>query len=521
MNTHILMPTFPQPGLERRWKKLAGQPNGDAGDPYTGYDRFNRVEQMLWQRSAGVPPVPMPLVHVQWGYNRASLKTWRKDLLAPASSGQDLHFGYDGLYQVAERQRGLLNTNTSAIGGIPSQQEDFSYDETGNWVSYRQANTGELDIDQSRVNNRSNQITQVDGSSAGVSYDRNGNMLELPTGEALTGPPRKLVWDAWDRLVEVRDAEDTPIASYQYDAQTRRTVETTGAGESTVARHFYYNDQWRSVEERLDASTEPERQQVWQPSDRYELLLRDRSTGNDGEVDERLYPMKDQLDPVALCDATGTVVERYAYSAFGMPTFLNADFTPVEGSASALFWNFLFHAEFSDPQTGWFNYGYRYYLPELGRWPSRDAVEKASSANLYAYVDNRPLGGIDLLGLSPAWALPPQLAGNDQFSQDYQKGWYDIAKWAPAAFLAIPVAFALESGAAAAASAATAGALRKCLRKGTKCVLLRDRRNQSLPGIDDDPLWRVHECLYRCNNRNIYKYFPGMCPGVLWLPPGI
>jgi YD repeat-containing protein len=175
--------SLPQPAIQRRWKKLSGQPDGDAGDPYTGYDRFGRTEQMQWWTTGGSPA---SLVNVQWGYNRASQKTWRKDLLAPGSTGQDQHFGYDGLNQATERQRGLLNINATAISSIPAQQENFRYDETGNWITYRQVNDGVLGIDETRVNNRSNQMTQVDGSSAGISYDANGNMLTVPTGEGLT-----------------------------------------------------------------------------------------------------------------------------------------------------------------------------------------------------------------------------------------------------------------------------------------------------------------------------------------------
>src|SRR5690606_9533321 len=52
------MPTLtrlPEPEVQRRWKKLPGQPSGDAGDPYTGYDRFGRVEQMLWVKTGETP----------------------------------------------------------------------------------------------------------------------------------------------------------------------------------------------------------------------------------------------------------------------------------------------------------------------------------------------------------------------------------------------------------------------------------------------------------------------------------
>jgi RHS repeat-associated protein len=403
------------PSLQRRWKNLPGEPVGDAGDPYTGYDRFGRTEQMRWIKPHTGDSGFDTLVNVQWGYNRASQKTWRKDLLAPSSTGQDQHFGYDGLYQVTERQRGLLNVNTTAVGGVPAQQENFSYDETGNWITYKQSNEGALGIDQSRVNNRSNQMTQVDGSSAGISYDANGNMLTVPTGDGLTGPSRKLVWDAWNRLRKVSDEEGNVIAEYQYDGTMRRTKVESGG----VTKHCYYDDQWRTVEERLDASTTPVTQHVWHPTDRWELLFRDRSTANNGTLDERLYSLKDQLDPVAICDTSGSVVERYEYTAFGMPTFLNEDFTPKEGNVSIFDWNFLFHAEFADTETGWFNYGYRYYVPTLGRWLSRDPIGIAGGMNLYLMDGNYPMDTQDWLGLAPPKFEPKKWPKNsDTFNED-------------------------------------------------------------------------------------------------------
>ena len=385
---------MPTPTIQRRWKSLPGEPAGDAGDPYTGYDRFGRTEAMRWIKPHVGDGGLDTLVNVQWGYSRASQKTWRKDLLAPASAQQDQHFAYDGLYQVTERTKGLLNVNTSAVGGIPAQAENFNYDETGNWVSYRQQNEGAPGIDETRASNRSNQMTQVDGSSAGVSYDRNGNMLTVPTGNGLTGPSRKLVWDAWNRLAKVSDADGGIIAEYQYDGLTRRTKVESG----DITKHCYYNDQWRSVEERLDSATTPANQHVWHPTDRWELLFRDRSTENNGTLDERLYSLKDQLDPVAVCDASGSVVERFDYTAFGMPTFLDSTF--VAQPSSSHDWSFLFHAEFADIETGWFNYGFRYYLPALGRWFTRDPLGEDGGLNLYQVIENSCANSIDLFGLA-------------------------------------------------------------------------------------------------------------------------
>jgi len=43
-------------------------------------------------------------------------------------------------------------------------------------------------------------------------------------------------------------------------------------------------------------------------------------------------------------------------------------------------WNFLFHGEFQDTDTGYYNYGLRYYNPSTGRWISRDPIEERGGA---------------------------------------------------------------------------------------------------------------------------------------------
>lgn len=45
-------------------------------------------------------------------------------------------------------------------------------------------------------------------------------------------------------------------------------------------------------------------------------------------------------------------------------------------------------------------YGYRYYDPESGRWISRDPAEERGGVNLYGFVGNDGLNGIDVLGLA-------------------------------------------------------------------------------------------------------------------------
>ena len=49
--------------------------------------------------------------------------------------------------------------------------------------------------------------------------------------------------------------------------------------------------------------------------------------------------------------------------------------------------------------SGVTDYGFRYYDPETGRWPSRDPIEEQGGLNLYGFVGNDPVNEADLLGL--------------------------------------------------------------------------------------------------------------------------
>ena len=49
--------------------------------------------------------------------------------------------------------------------------------------------------------------------------------------------------------------------------------------------------------------------------------------------------------------------------------------------------------------------GRRYYEPELGRWLNRDPVAEGGGLGLYGFVENEPVGQVDLLGLLNRWEL--------------------------------------------------------------------------------------------------------------------
>ena len=370
----------------------AGGPS-DAGDKYTGLDRFGRLVQTLWKQGSA------DKVRSKYGRNEFGGVVWRRDEQAHAQgvSKEDNYYGYDRLYQVKERQRGDL-TGTPPYTGISNlqQKEDWTYDATGNWTAYADTNPANS---QSRAHNKANEITQIASPTVNPGYDPAGNMLTLPKAPGSTATQYALKWDAWNRLVSVQDGA-TPVASYTYDGLTRRLTKTIPTSTGTEIRHYYYNNQWRTVEERVGNQTTVDRQYTWGLRDRWDLLRRRRKVAD--SADEYLYVLKDYLDPVAIVDGAGEVVERYAYDAFGNVRFLQPDFTEWGDTDphSHFDWNFLFHAEFRDPDTGLYNYGYRYYATKLGRWLSRDPAGEVDGENRFCYVGNAPTAKIDEFGLA-------------------------------------------------------------------------------------------------------------------------
>ena len=68
-----------------------------------------------------------------------------------------------------------------------------------------------------------------------------------------------------------------------------------------------------------------------------------------------------------------------------------------------------------DSETGLYYYGYRYYDPVTGRWPSRDPIEERGGNNLYGFVGNNGVDNIDKAGLIKVEAGPVSDFGEGNF----------------------------------------------------------------------------------------------------------
>jgi len=370
---------------------------GEAGT-YAGFDRFGRIVDQKWHQGDTVKD------RYGYGYDRNSNRTRRENVLAADRSEV---YAYDMLDRLAGMDRGTLNEGKSAIFGTPARQEDWTLSQAGNWAGFDVTENGQAVLNQTRTNNKANEITGLSEPESQTQwvtpeYDARGNMITVPKPNSPANA-FTCTWDAWDRLVEVKDGEAT-VARYAYDGLNHRITKTVGA----TIRHAYYNADWQLLETRKTTDPEaapedlnPEFQFVW--SQRYidAPVLRDENKNADNDCtdpeDQRLFYLNDaNMNVTALVNTSGTVLERYAYTPYGKPSFFDANWQPR--SASAYDNSILYCGYFYDSETGLYHVRYRYLHPMLS-WVSRDR-DYYDGMSLYEYVSGRAPRSYDPLGLA-------------------------------------------------------------------------------------------------------------------------
>ena len=377
--------------------------------------------------------MPTTLEQIQYGFDRDSRRTWKRRTL---TTNEDDHYSYDALSQVTVAARGNLNLNLTAISGRPVSEQSWDYDPTGNWRGFDAAENGNPILDQHRVHDRGNRLTQIEDSPTAMVLDRAGRMRQAaPDAGGDWNGKLELTWDAWSRVTSVKN-NGAMVGEYQYDGLTRRTTREV----SGVTWHSYYSDAWRPLEERKNAETTAALSYLWGARHRDDLVRRDRAVGGT-TLNETRYVLMDYFSAAAIADEDGEVKERYAYSAFGVRRVLAPEFAPRPTSECGF--EFGFQGQFLDTESGLMNYGYRYYSPNLGRWLSKDPIGERGGINLYGFVSNSPTVSIDRNGLeswgpiggypmapsspqgpSPFEQLLPPLGPKENEKID-NKDWYD------------------------------------------------------------------------------------------------
>jgi RHS repeat-associated protein len=292
--------------------------------------------------------------------------------------------------------------------------------------------------------NALNQYSQITNNSItnNPASDADGNMTSGPL-PANVNANSSLVWDGENRLIQAQVTGGATV-NFTYDAQSRRIAETVG----TATKITVY-DGWNPIAEYWRAGLQPA---SLAKSFTWGIDLSGSMQGAGGvggllmvsEISNsqisNYYPTYDGNGNVSeYLDSTGTVVAHYEYDPFGKTT--------VATGPKANDFAHRFSTKPLDATTGLYYYGYRFYDPNTGRWPSRDPIGERGGVNLYGFVGNDGVSAWDVLGLvgpyhSPNWGMPPSNSkpcpsspgAGDQFnpfglrgntSQKNYKNWFE------------------------------------------------------------------------------------------------
>ena len=246
--------------------------------------------------------------------------------------------------------------------------QNWNLDATGNWSVFNQfdAQTGTFSaLDQQRTSNAANEITAIGATVGDVwqtpAYDRNGNMTTIPKPSDMTSGYGG-IWDAWNRLVALYDGL-TLVQGNAYDGLARRT-KIILSGETL---DDYYTAAWRLFQE--DSTVADTTIFYWGLRYIDDLIARCTIDG------DSIFPLADaNWNVVAIADTSATVLERYAYTPYGVVQFLDAGFNPI--SVSAYGWETLYCGYRYSAVFGFYLVRHRWLHPPIGAWLSPRSAER-------------------------------------------------------------------------------------------------------------------------------------------------
>jgi RHS repeat-associated protein len=230
-------------------------------------------------------------------------------------------------------------------------------------------------------------------------YDNNGNLTN--SGGASSASPTIYAYDNENQLTNVM-VPGQWRAAYVYDGLGRRRIARDYTWQSgnwvpTNEVHYVY-DGMVPVQER-DMNNNPLVTytrgidlggDLWSAGGIGGLLARTDGNGS------TFYHSDGVGNITALMNGSQNIVARYLYNPYGK---LIGEWG---GMADAN--KYRFSSKELDPLSGMYYYGFRFYDPNLQRWPNQDPIGERGGLNLYSYVNNDPVDQIDEFGL--CWHQP-------------------------------------------------------------------------------------------------------------------
>ena len=357
--------------------------------------RFNgNIAEIDWAKSNGVTePV---LRRYSYGYD--SHDRLAEAVFSEPNSTLPLNNYYNEMisYDWNGNIEGMVRHAPSQYNNYYETIDDLEYNYDGNQLI--------------SVNDGSGNPTGYEGGGSTIGYDANGNMVTMP-----------------DRLIDTIEYNLLNLPNkLSIEGNNKNMAYLYRADGSKLKKTFTFRSEsdaiYSSSTEYIDgfhyvSSTADDLFSEWQEAggDAYEpeAFINFIHTGNfinslkffptsegfyDYEHNEYIYQYKDHLGNVRLSykrtpGGDLAVVDSNDYYPFGMSFVRNEEENSVFGTGSL--YNYKYNGK-ELQETGMYDYGWRQYMPDIGRWNGMDQLsEKYNSASPYNYVLNNPISFID------------------------------------------------------------------------------------------------------------------------------
>ena len=203
--------------------------------------------------------------------------------------------------------------------------------------------------------------------------------------------PLSMNWDSDNRLSSADiDNDSTADVSYKFDALGRRVARhSVSDNEETI---FVQSGQQTVADYTAGtAATSPKYTYVY-------ASYIDEPVMRGGTGGLRYFHRTQQYSITAMTNGGGSIVERYAYSAYGTPTITDA--TGVAQTVSSEGNRYLYTGREWDEELSLYHYRARMYDSVGGRFLGRDPIGfEGSPWNLFEYVLSSPMNYLDAPGL--------------------------------------------------------------------------------------------------------------------------
>jgi RHS repeat-associated protein len=242
----------------------------------------------------------------------------------------------------------------------------------------------------------------VTSGGQSVTTDIKGNQTVLPASLATQAAQIGFSWDFDNKMKSSDiDANGSADVTFEYDALGRRVARTQG---STAVVYFQADQQTIADYPRGGAASTATYRYVF-GSYIDEPVVR-KTTGTGGTV---LYFHRNQQYSIcALTDSSVAVSERYAYTAYGQPTFLNASAMVQTSSAASN--RYTYTAREWDSTLGLHHFRARLMSGLTGGFLTRDPIGFDGGAfGSYEYCHTKPHIYMDPFGKQ---IMPPSIGGS-------------------------------------------------------------------------------------------------------------